>query len=1022
MPLPHEIGELIERFERNADEYRSGRYNEKQLRNDFIDPFFEALGWDVNNKKGYAEAYRHVVHEDAIKVGGSTKAPDYGFYVGETRKFFVEAKKPSVNIKLDVAPAFQLRRYGWSAKLPLSILTNFDEFAVYDCRSLIPASTDKASTGRILYLEYKDYAERWDEIAEIFLRDAVLKGAFDKYAEKSKSKRGTVEVDDAFLQEIEAWRKALASNIYLRNPHLNTHELNSAVGLIIDRIIFLRICEDRGIEPDERLQKLIQGKDVYSQLLTIFYHADQKYNSGLFHFDQEKGRVESRDTLTPTLTIDDKVLKKIFESIYLPLSPYAFIYFPPDVLGQVYEQFLGKVIRLTAHRAEVEDKPEVRKAGGVYYTPSYIVDYIVKQAVGQLCEGKTPEQVDKLRILDPACGSGSFLINAYQYLLDWYLKAYRENEAKKYLKRLRQDARGEWRLTTAEKRRILLQNIYGVDIDAQAVEVTKLSLLLKVLEGESERSLAKQMTMLHERALPDLGSNIKCGNSLIGPDFYDDAEMSRLSDEEHYRINAFDWELEFAAIMQAGGFDAVIGNPPYLRIQGLQEYYGTQIDYFIEHYESAVKRFDLYLLFAEKGFNLLNKNGRLGFICPHKFLHSDFGSGLREFLISRLALESFISFGNNLIFSQASTYTGILLLDKEKKDFFSYYEFPSLSDLEVPALLSDLDKEGFASYKFADLTSEPWTLASSSKQGLINKLRQQQMTIEDVFDGVFQGIVTGIDEIYFLKPISIKGNIVTAYSQREGGNVTLEKAILKPLLKGEDVTRYTEPEFKHYCIYPYKLVGDKTVILQEDELIRDYPLAYRYLLQYRNELKNLRIKYKTNPRYWYSCHRPRSIVAFESTRIITPEITLGCKMTLDTKGLYHNTTVYSLLPSKEIAENDFYWLGLLNSKVLWWYLANTGNVLRGGYFRFKTNYLNPFPVRVINFSDPADKARHDRMVEMVEQMLTLHKQLAAARTEQERTMLQRRIDATDARIDALVYELYGLTKDEIRIVEEATSG
>ncbi len=241
------------------------------------------------------------------------------------------------------------------------------------------------------------------------------------------------------------------------------------------------------------------------------------------------------------------------------------------------------------------------------------------------------------------------------------------------------------------------------------------------------------------------------------------------------------------------------------------------------------------------------------------------------------------------------------------------------------------------------------------------------------------------------------------------------------MLKGEDVSRYIEPKYYNYCIYPYKLEGNKTVILQEDELSRKFPLAYSYLKVYRNELRELRVKYKTNPRYWYSCHRGRSIAAFESTRIITPEITLGCKMTLDTKGLYHTTTVYSLLPSPASAEDNLYWLGVLNSKVLWWFLANTGTVLRGGYFRFKTNYLNPFPVHTINFSDPADKARHDRMVEMVGQMLELHRQLASTRTAQERTMLQRRIDATDARIDALVYQLYDLTAEEIKIVEAAAS-
>ena len=228
MPAPQAVLDLIERFERNREAYKSPSYNETQLRREFLDPFFEALGWDVNNRQGYAEAYKDVIHEDAIKVGGATKAPDYSFRIGGTRKFFVEAKKPSVNIKEDIAPAFQLRRYAWSAKLPLSILTDFEEFAVYDCR-IKPDKTDKTVTARTLYFTYKQYAEKWDEIAAVFSREAVLKGSFDKYAESHKAKKGTAEVDDAFLAEIENWRDLLARNIALRNPQLTTRELNFSV-------------------------------------------------------------------------------------------------------------------------------------------------------------------------------------------------------------------------------------------------------------------------------------------------------------------------------------------------------------------------------------------------------------------------------------------------------------------------------------------------------------------------------------------------------------------------------------------------------------------------------------------------------------------------------------------------------------------------------------------------------------------------------------------------------------------------
>jgi N-6 DNA Methylase len=478
MPPPRVIADLVERFDQQSDAYKSGQYNEAQLRQEFIDPMFKALGWDMENISGYAEAYKDVIHEDAIKIGGATKAPDYCFRIGGTRKFFLEAKKPSVDIKTDAHPAFQLRRYAWSAKLPLSVLTDFEEFAAYDCR-VKPALSDNAATARVLYLGFREYISRWDEIEKIFSRDAILKGSFDKFAESTKAKRGTAEVDDAFLDEIEKWRADLAANLALRNPALSQRDLNFAVQRTIDRIVFLRICEDRRIEVYGRLMALLNGEHTYARLQRLFREADERYNSGLFHFQKEKDRVEPPDDLTPGLEIDDAVLKKIIRRLYYPESPYEFSVLPADILGQVYEQFLGKVIRLTeGHRAKVEDKPEVKKAGGVYYTPTYIVDYIVKHTVGKLLENKTPKQAAKLRILDPACGSGSFLIGAYQYLLDWHRDWYADHDPKKWAAgkdpAIYQGPGGEWKLTTAERKRILLQNIFGVDIDAQAVETTKL--------------------------------------------------------------------------------------------------------------------------------------------------------------------------------------------------------------------------------------------------------------------------------------------------------------------------------------------------------------------------------------------------------------------------------------------------------------------------------------------------------------------------------------------------------------------
>ncbi|MCK9374666.1 MAG: N-6 DNA methylase [Syntrophobacterales bacterium] len=647
--VPEKILELIERFHRNLGAYRQAAYNETQLRREFLDPFFKALGWDVDNERGYAEPYKDVVHEDAIKIGGLTKAPDYSFRIGGARKFFVEAKKPAINIKEDSASAYQLRRYAWSAKLPLSILTNFDYLAVYDCR-IKPEKTDKASNSRIFLLEYPDYQDRWADFAGIFSREAVLKGSFDKYAESKKAKKGTAEVDAAFLGEIERWRELLAKNIALRNPALTQRHLNYAVQVTIDRIIFLRICEDRGMEPYGALMALQNGNQIYQRLFHLFRRADDRYNSGLFHFRAERGQSSSVDSLTPNLSIDDKVLKDVFKNLYYPDSPYEFSVLPADILGQVYEQFLGKVIRLTAgHQARVDYKPEVRKAGGVYYTPTYIVDYIVRQTVGHWLEGKKPGPrgaAGQLKILDPACGSGSFLLGAYQYLLDWHLNAYLQNDPARWARgrnpRLYQAAGGGWKLTITERKRILLDHIFGVDIDSQAVEVTKLSLLLKVLEGENDQSVKGQLT-LNQRALPDLGQNIKCGNSLIGPDFYHGRQMTLLDDEETYRVNAFDWQAEFPEIMASGGFKVVIGNPPYDVLEkerGESSWPHTALSDYVKinfEYQPAMGgKLNLYRFFLIRSISILQNDGNFGMIVPLSILADISCVRSRKYLITSL--------------------------------------------------------------------------------------------------------------------------------------------------------------------------------------------------------------------------------------------------------------------------------------------------------------------------------------------------------------------------------------------------
>lgn len=618
---PSSVLDLVARYEREKTVLQSDAYGEADTRKEFIEPLFAALGWDVVNKRMYAEAYKDVVNEYGLKVGDSHKAPDYAFRVGGVRRFFVEAKRPGIDISRDISAAYQLRRYGWTAKLPVSVLVNFRHIAIYDCAKR-PHQSDRPSVARTLLIPWTELASRWDELQSLLGKEEVYRGSLDRYATGATRRRGSALVDDEFLKQMEQWRSELARCIALRNKDLTVAEMNEAVQQTIDRLIFLRIAEDRGIEPYGGLQDKVHDAGLYKRLMNLFHAADLRYNSGLFHFRAEPQVSGAPDTLTPALHVDDKVLRAVVNAMYYPESPYEFSVFPADILGQVYEQFLGKVIRLTRnHRAKVEDKPEVKKAGGVYYTPTSIVDAIVEKTLGRLLADRTLRSALNLRILDPACGSGSFLIGAYDYLIRWFTNAYVNAGTEAFSSKIYRTQSGDYRLSLAERKRILTACIYGVDIDPQAVEVTKLSLVLKVLEGESLETINSQIKLFDiERVLPDLNRNIQCGNSLVESDVLD---HMTLTPSEEDSLNPFDWDAVFPDIMKVGGFHVVIGNPPYAVLEKsrgaaswphalLRDYLPYRPDYL----PSMGHKINLYRVFVVQALSLTRPDGEFGMIVP----------------------------------------------------------------------------------------------------------------------------------------------------------------------------------------------------------------------------------------------------------------------------------------------------------------------------------------------------------------------------------------------------------------------
>lgn len=607
---------LVRKYEADRDTYLSSEYNETQARSQFISPFFEALGWDVRNEAGVPYHLCEVWEEK----GDTRGRPDYTFRINGQTKFFVEAKSPSEQLR--TADILQTKRYAWNSRdVFFAGLLDFEEIRFFDA-SLKPDERH-AHDGEAFHLIYKEYASNIDKLWELS-RARVAEGSLDQFLRKDrKSLRQRVPVDRDFLDELTRWRQEVARSIYARNHGLDARNLNDIVQRLLDRIVFIRIAEDRKVIEPRQLGDVVDlweesggRRAIMDFLVDLFREINDRFNGEIFKPHPCEG-----------VQVESSVLAKIIRQLYPPKSNYLFDVVGVELLGSIYERYLGNTLRITAKRVQIEPKPEVRKAGGVYYTPQFIVDYMVKNTLGELVEGKTPKKLDKIRILDPACGSGSFLIAAFQFLINWYLSYYCEHpkEARVHpmYPEVHEDPDGNPRLSFHAKARILRQNLYGVDIDPQAVEITMMSLYLKMLEGERGITLPKQ------DKLPELKYNIRCGNSLIGPDI----ERERpLTPEEREHIRPFDWhssEEGFGDILAAGGFDVVIANPPYIDSETMTKT-SPQLRQLIQaSYTMTRGNWDIYIAFYEKGLTLISNHGFLSFVTPDKWISKPFGEVLR---------------------------------------------------------------------------------------------------------------------------------------------------------------------------------------------------------------------------------------------------------------------------------------------------------------------------------------------------------------------------------------------------------
>jgi len=674
----------------------------------------------------------------------------------------------------------------------------------------------------------------------------------------------------------------------------------------------------------------------------------------------------------------------------------------------------------------VEEKPEVRKAGGVYYTPRYIVDYIVRETVGKAIEGKSPKQIEKIRILDPACGSGSFLIGAFQYLIDYHVKwylAHPEQEVRHahpsldFMREVHTDPDGAKRLSVYRKAKILRNNLFGVDIDPQAVEITMMSLYLKALEGEKSQLPAKQ------HILPELKYNIMCGNSLIGPDIYDQGML--FAEDERDRINAFDWDFvpvgaglvpaqnghpqgaplqrtrtggsrtaptpgnglpSIGQAMRSGGFDCVIGNPPWGA-----EFSNSELEYLRGKYSSVIARMiDSYIYFFYQATKLAKSGAPTGFIVPSTILNQVDAKPLRKHLVVR-GLSALASLGQGIFGTKVlNTSTVVISAGHDKAKGFFLTNVSDLPSQERESALHEKQIVNWNEWKRL-VESDPdltFFVGEVDSIALLERLRRDHILLKDVINGTIQrGVSPDIAEAHVISKVEARAK-------------NLEKDLLRSSVRGTFIKRYHEWTSDQFIIYTGR-----------DTDIREYPNVFNHLETFRSLNTCKEVIQRKHP--WWSLHRPRNPEIFTSPKFIGLTTSKAIELIYDeASSLYVTDAMYVF--QIQPPHDPWALMAILQSKpfLFLYRQANQGESRVIPQVKASKLLFLPYPKREPTHPDMI------KLTERCKRMLELNKQkhsgkLAPSQVER----VDREIAATDAEIDNLVYDLYGITDAERKIIE-----
>ena len=988
--IKNKIHALVHKYEQGKDVYRTARFNETQVRNEFLDPLFEILGWDIRNTAGKNTNEREVLLEEPLKANAAshTKKPDYTFRLFGERKFFLEAKKPCVHIEREDDPAKQVRRYGFTAGLKISVLSNFEHLYIYDT-SYPVEQNDTRVKAVVREYKYTDYEDAAEELLEYLGKESVYSGHLDKVWSEIEANVNHKSVDELFLQQINNWRLMLGKEILNCNPEIEMEELGDVVQSYINKILFLRVCEDRNIETYQSLLQ-IADHNSYQELIAKFKAADSRYNSGLF---EEKLSAEIIGNVSSSFW-------SIICELYFPQSPYSFAVLSSDILGKIYEIFLSQRLAVVDGQLSIVNKPE-NEDRDIVTTPNFIVREILRQTMKDNLAHLTDKQILSLKCADIACGSGAFLLETFQILCDALVDFYTVNDKSKLI----QTDVNTFKLKFEVKRNVLMSCIYGVDKDFNAVEACKFGLLLKLLEEEDDSTIAS-----FHPVLPNLDDNIFYGNSLL--------ESSDVPDNQVEEINPFDFGER--------KFHYIIGNPPYMKTEDIKVFTPKEHKLYPKRYKSAYKQYDKYFLFVERAFKLLKEDGAMGYIVPSKFMKVGAGKELRNYISSNKSIKAITSFGAHQVFSDKSTYSCIIILQNKENETFTYSEIDSLTKWKVRDLTSFSENKR----NISRLGEETWVLCSDRLQSILNHISAQSLPLGEIVgdDYIFNGIQTSANKEYIFQPESEDRQYF--YFKYNKQLYQIEKKITKPYFKTvsgvDSLNTYRTFKPNARVIFPYKRRTDgKLDVIQLSTIQRKFPYFYNYLRVIKSELDRPDRDIKPAPttaNEWHRFGRHQSLEACEiAEKIIVGVLAQENKYAVDTNGTLVSsggTAGYCLVSIPADSQYSIYYIqAILGSIQGEWLASLYGEIFRGGFIARGTKVLKQIPVRTIDFNNLADVTAHKEIVERQKSLISRGDRIAAngnnARTARP---LKRQFELLKEEQQQAINNLYGMTEEEVSLI------